>query len=404
MVRGKVVGVVANMHHYKGSCLLFRLFGRSLLRGNIGRRRVVRISLRSQHGGRLERPSELLSRVSKRVASGSVCCVLLSRVRLIPRFRSMLGDCLGVGGASMCIAKDGDQVLSDSMGARFHNQKCRVEIRPLDFSRFLGTKRCAGRLSTLRSCVVCKKVPRIMSFSGGARGRGCLGSLFRKACVHSVGRHCGVEGSSSLDRLVSVVTSGVNYLAGPAGLRGAFGSMGNRDVSSAAVRDCLKVLRSTFVLRGTVQCSVGKGRCVGAPSGCCFRSIKLHGTHLGCHRVSKNRLVRGVVCGRLHVEKCSVSMKRIRIEVAGSSKGGVQGLLRISFVYGDKSGHICVRSTLSVPARRGVSRRAGSLHRVGSKFPGVIVIKNLAPSRIGASNVSVVGVVSFLGSARKGLL
>ncbi len=65
--------------------------------------------------------------------------MLLSRMRLIDRFRSILGSCLRIGGTSMCIANSGTQFLSGSMVARFHNHNFRVEIRPLSFHRVHDT-------------------------------------------------------------------------------------------------------------------------------------------------------------------------------------------------------------------------------------------------------------------------
>lgn len=82
----------------------------------------MRMGLRSHEGGGLHSPSTLLRRVSTRVGSGGECCVLLSRIRVIGRFRSILGSCLRMRGTRICIANSGTQFLSGSIVARFHNQ------------------------------------------------------------------------------------------------------------------------------------------------------------------------------------------------------------------------------------------------------------------------------------------
>ncbi len=110
---------------------------------------------------------------------------------------------------------------------------------------------------------------------------------------------------------MKALTSAINKLAGPEGLTGVFRSMGGDAVDRSAVGICVSCLRSTFVVRHTLHCSVGKGHCVSAPSGFCFRSLNLEGTLLGFHRIRGARLVRGTVCGRLHTHKVTMSMNRI---------------------------------------------------------------------------------------------
>ncbi len=80
-VRGKVVGIIAKVHHYKGSCLLFGLFDSCLGARKMSSRRVVGISLRSHHGGGLQGPSTLLRCVSTHVTGKNIRCIVLSRMR-----------------------------------------------------------------------------------------------------------------------------------------------------------------------------------------------------------------------------------------------------------------------------------------------------------------------------------
>lgn len=133
---GKVVGIVANVHEYNGSFLLFAVFGECLLRGNISISRVVRVTLSNVRGRRLESPGMYFGCVGSTVGSSKGCCLLLSRIRFVPQFRRILGDLLHVDGVSICIAKDGSGFLSDSVIARFHNENSRVEVCPLSFTRF----------------------------------------------------------------------------------------------------------------------------------------------------------------------------------------------------------------------------------------------------------------------------
>ncbi len=392
---GNVVGIVANVHEYNGSCLLFRLFASCLGGGKIDGGRVVSMGLRSCGGERLEGPSGLCSCIGDHVGSSGVRCVVLSRIRVLSGFRSILGNFLAVHGMSVCIANDGTGFLSGSVVARFENHNFRVGVCPLDFDRCVSI--CANSARTkFGRCVLCNKLPRVLLCRARRRGAHCLGSLFSRACVGSVGRQRGMGGSSSLRRLVGVVTSKVNTLAGPGGLTGAFQDRGGSSVSCSAVGSCVSCVYSSFLVRGSAHCSVGKGGCVGAPCGCCFSSLKLHGTQVGFHRSRGDRLVRGLVCGRLEVHKCGMSISTMPAVAQGSRNGRRHSALRISFIYGVNDGHCCVRSTCEVRDSRGVERRGTSLVRVSSSFGGVVVIKRRAPVLQSSGNVAAVDVCSFL--------
>ncbi len=311
----------------------------------------------------------------------------------------MLGDCLGVPGISVCIANDGSGFLSDSIVARFQNHNSRVGITPLSFDRCFSMFGNSHR-RTVRRCVAFKKLPGVTAVRAGRRGVGCLRALFGGACVASVLRECGVGGRRRLRRLVGVLTSSVKKLVGPGGLMGAFGSMGGISVSPGAIDFCLKVLRRMFVIRGSVHCSVGKGGCVSAPTGCCFTSLNLHGTHVGFHRRRMDRLVRGLVCGRLHVHRLLMSINIIIMGAGGRRNGDRHGRLRISFMYGRKDGHYCVRSTLQLPGRRGQRRRLHSLVGVSSGFRGFMVARRPVGHCRGRGKMMFVGVCRFLLSGR----
>ncbi len=392
---GKVVGIVAKVHEYNGSCLLFRVFASCLRSDNVSPGRVVGISLRGCGGQSLEGPSGLCDCMRGHVTDSKVCCLLLSRIRVLSGFTSMLGKFLGVHGLSICIANDGTGFLSGSVIARFHNHNFRVGVCPLDFDRCVST--CPNDVRTkLGRCVLCKKLPRVLSCSARRRGIHFLGSLFSRACVGSVGSHCRVHGSSSLRRLVGVVTSKVNTLAGPGGLTGAFQDRGGSAVSCSAVGTCASCLYSSFLIRGSAQCSVGKGECVGSPFGCCFVSLNLHGTEVGFHRSRGDRLVRGLVCGRLEVHKFGISINTIPFIFESGSNGRRHAVLRVSFIYGLNDEQCCVRSTCEVKASRGRGRRHTSLAGISSSFGGVVVVKRRAPVVQSRANVAAVDVRGFL--------
>lgn len=195
-----------------------------------------------------------------------------------------------------------------------------------------------------------------------------------------------------------ILTSNVNSSAGPAEVTGAFRSTRKVAVGESAVGRCVSCLGSSFLVRRTLHCSIGNEGCVNARAGCCFTSVNVHTTVLGCQRRRRARVVRGVVCGRLHDHKCGISMKLIRLNNGSRGNGFVEGRLRISFIMGHPPCEICVRSTFRVPAPRGRRRRQHPLLSVGSRFHGVIVINSSV--RHGRSRLKMLAIklLSFLAS------
>lgn len=216
-----------------------------------------------------------------------------------------------------------------------------------------------------------------MGFRGRHRGTSCLGGVFTGICLGSMVRHGHVRGSTRVGVLISILTSTVNTPAGPSGVTGAFTDRHRVDCAGGAVSRRVSFLTSTFLVRGTRHCSVGKHGCVNTGLGCCFASLNLHGTQLGFHRRRPARVVRGVICGRLYVHKCRISMNVIRTFNESDDNGHLHGRLRISFIIGRTDRQCCVRITCSLASRRGRTRRFGSLHRVPSSFGGVVVMGNI---------------------------
>lgn len=221
---------------------------------------------------------------------------------------------------------------------------------------------------------MCNNLPRILRFSIRHRGIRCLGGVFAGICVGSIMRQGGLQGISRVSALMSVLTSTVKTPAGPAGVSGAFGDRQNVGCDGGAVSGRVSCLIRTFLVSGTSECSVGNEGCIKTGLGCCFSSIKLEGTELGFERRRPARVVRGVICGRLLVENCGISINVMRTCTGGSRKGAAQGRFRISFMIGRNDRECCVRITCSVASRRGRGRRFGSFEGVPSSFGGVIMM------------------------------
>lgn len=256
------------------------------------------------------------------------------------------------------------------------------------------------RHRTLRACCLCNKLPTITRVRAPRTGRGCLHRVCRAICLGSILRHGHLGGSSKVHRLIHLLTSAVNSYAGIREVSGAFGSIKKIRVNAGAVNECLRGLRSSFVVDRTLHCSIGKHGCVNANAGCCFRSVNVEGTIMSFQRVRFARVVRGIICGRLQGRNCAISIKSIRD--FGQSRGN--GLrhegLRVSFIIGHRSRHLCVRSTCTLPSGRGMSRRRTSLLGMGSNFHGLVVMKSECHSNCGRRNVLVVDLSSFLLKGR----
>ncbi len=202
--------------------------------------------------------------------------------------------------------------------------------------------------------------------------------------------------------MMSILYSSVKSLAGPGGAEGALRDITRVGVRSRAVTGCVRCMRGTFLFRKTGQCGVGKRECCRSVDGCCTVSINLEGTHLGFQRRRVARVVRGVVCGRLHVHNFLMSVNVIRVE-EGRNGGCICSRLRISFVTAGNASGCCVRSTCTVPARRGQRRRVTSLEGVSGTFHGVVVVTRSVTACASGCNVMRVNLFSFLLGRALGL-
>ncbi len=278
------VGVVAKVHHSNGSGLV-RTFTSCVLRDRPSTG-VVSVSCAGLTFRGLGRCRTLRNCIRDGALTNSSGCLVVSRIRVYPSFRTTVGSLRSDRRCSVCLANSGTFLLDASLTALFANHRVRVPVCPFDFGRcYYCFSPIISLCTTFSECMVRNNVSNSCLCTGRGSGRRCVERMFGAVLAQSLARGCGLSSARILLRLTRCVVSGVDGAASPGGVTNMLAS-GGVPAARMAVNQCVGVLYRTFIFCGTSQCSVQKGGCLRSLGGCCLTSANFECTLLNREGVS----------------------------------------------------------------------------------------------------------------------